>query len=150
MTSTAHHDPVPNRRVVIPDPANTECVWHITTSDIEIDDTYRASTRDLSIDTVGFVHLARGDQLTHVVSTFYADCDEVRLWAVDAAVDGIVHDTVVLDPETGHSDTFPHLYRPLTPDMVRGVCSWHRGGPRWHWPGQGPEKMPSSFFDSFS
>ena len=137
-------------RVVAPDPNDAAHLWHITTPEVTLGADYRASTRGLDIDAVGFVHLARGDQLCHVVTTFFADCDEVRLWAVPATTPGITHEDVVLDPATGRVDTFPHLYTALAPDMIVGSCSWHRGGAHWNWPGQGPEKTPSSFFDSFS
>ena len=62
--------------------------------------TYRAA----SLETEGFIHFSRPDQLAGTVERYYADVPDLVVLAVDESL---------LDAELRVEDGFPHLYGPL-------------------------------------
>ena len=73
---------------------------------------YRWSTRDQTLDEVGFIHCSTADQLAGVLHRFYADADD------DALV--VLHiDPERIEAEVRHegagdgAELFPHIYGPL-------------------------------------
>ena len=57
-----------------------EHIYHLTTRTqweaACVEGTFRGSTRDLSLDDVGFIHASRRDQLRDVAEAVYRDCDD--------------------------------------------------------------------------
>jgi glutathione S-transferase len=77
--------------------------------------TYRMSTRGLTVEEVGFVHLSYEHQWRGVIDRCYPDRTDAVVLVLDpAALDGEVVD------EEGQAggETFPHLYGTFTLDAV--------------------------------
>ncbi len=66
---------------------------------------YRRSTRDQSLDDVGFIHCSTSAQWPETLERFYADCTEdLLLLTIDPAQ---------VTAELRVEDGFPHIYGPL-------------------------------------
>lgn len=76
---------------------------------------YRASTRDQSLDEVGFIHCSFETDLAGTLDRFYADIepDDYSVLVIDPDK---VAAPVVVEPAAGSS--FPHIYGELNPDAV--------------------------------
>ena len=69
--------------------------------------------RAVSLETEGFIHCSRPDQVLGVVNRFYADVpDLVLLWIDHQRVDAEIR----WEPADG--DIFPHLYGPINVEAV--------------------------------
>lgn len=82
---------------------------------------YERSTRGLSLEDVGFVHLATAAQWPGVRERYYADLgpEQLLLLTVDRSRLDAPLRWEVADPATG--EEFPHLYGPLPVDAVTDV-----------------------------
>jgi uncharacterized protein (DUF952 family) len=83
---------------------------------------YRGSTRDASVDEVGFVHCSRTSQLPRVASAVYTGISEplVVLHLDDEALTSADFDVVIEDG--GDGESFPHVYGgPLPVSVVAEV-----------------------------
>lgn len=78
---------------------------------------YRVSTRGVTLEEQGFIHLSFEHQWPATRQRFYADVEDLLLLHVDAADLEIIVE--VGNPETG--EQFPHLYGPLPIECVTGV-----------------------------
>jgi glutathione S-transferase len=79
---------------------------------------YRVSTRGMSLDDVGFIHLSHAHQVAATFDRFYTDAGEVVLLTIDPA---LLTDEVRREPAPGTGELFPHLYGPLPTAVVVGV-----------------------------
>lgn len=81
---------------------------------------YRVSTRGLTLDQQGFIHLSFPHQLAGVAEAFYRDAGPLLVLEIDPALVG-AH--VVVEPGTGAADgeLFPHLYGALPVAAVTRV-----------------------------
>lgn len=70
----------------------------------------------------GYVHLSTFDQLTETVDKHFAGQDDLHVAEVDLAALG---DAVRWEPSRG-GQLFPHLYAPLTLDVVVAYGPLHR------------------------
>lgn len=111
----------------------TEHVYHLAMPEdwaaAERAGSYTTSTRGMTLDEVGFIHLSRAEQWPATRERFYRDVDELVLLTVD--VSGLDVRVEVGDPTTG--ELFPHLYEPLPVERVVHVehlrgHSAHRAG----------------------
>jgi uncharacterized protein (DUF952 family) len=76
---------------------------------------YTRSTRDLSLDEVGYLHGANPDQVAGVLDRYYQGVDDLVLLVVD--VEAVAH--LLRDENTsGGTELFPHLYGALPADAV--------------------------------
>ena len=74
---------------------------------------YRRSTRDQSLDEVGFIHCSTASQWRETLDRFYADCtDDLVLLTIDPAR---------VPAEIRVEGGFPHIYGPLPTAAVIGV-----------------------------
>jgi glutathione S-transferase len=79
---------------------------------------YRRSTRDQSLDEVGYLHAANADQVVGVLSRYYQGVSDLLLLTVDAdRVAELLRD----ENTSGGTELFPHLYGPLPVDAVIAV-----------------------------
>lgn len=78
---------------------------------------YSVSTRGVTLEEQGFIHLSFQRQWPATRQRFYADVRDLLLLHVDAADLEIVVE--VGNPETG--EQFPHLYGPLPIECVTAV-----------------------------
>lgn len=86
-----------------------------------MDGYYRSSTRDQSLDEVGFIHCANPDQVTGVARRFYADLsDELIALVIDLDALSLVAD--VRFEDSGRGELFPHIHGPLPTNTV--VHAW--------------------------
>jgi glutathione S-transferase len=76
---------------------------------------YRRSTRDQTLDEVGYLHGANADQVAGVLQRYYLDATDLVLLAVDA---DLVADLLRDENTSGGTELFPHLYGPLPVDAV--------------------------------
>jgi uncharacterized protein (DUF952 family) len=83
---------------------------------------YRVSTRGLSLDQVGFIHAARGDQLLGVAERFYRDDPELLI--VLELDDAALGDAVRWE-DGGAGELFPHIFRALRPRDVTAIARAH-------------------------
>ena len=76
---------------------------------------YTRSTRDQSLDEVGYLHGANPDQVAGVLERYYQGVNDLVLLVVD--VEPVAH--LLRDENTsGGTELFPHLYGPLPVDAV--------------------------------
>ena len=78
---------------------------------------YEMSTRGLTLEAAGFIHLSFHHQVPVVAQRFYADVPDLVLLTIDP--DALV-DEVRVENLEGGTELFPHLYGPLPLDAVTG------------------------------
>lgn len=76
---------------------------------------YRRSTRDQSLDEVGYLHGANPEQVRGVLDRYYLDATDLVLLVVDTE---LVADLLRDENTSGGTELFPHLYGPLPVDAV--------------------------------
>jgi uncharacterized protein (DUF952 family) len=73
-----------------------------------------------SLDTIGFIHLSRPEQIQQVANAFYPNLsDAVLLWINPALL------IAELRWEKAEDGLFPHLYGPLNLEAVVAVTDFH-------------------------
>jgi uncharacterized protein (DUF952 family) len=77
---------------------------------------YRISTRDATLDEVGFIHASRGAQVKFVATFVYADDPEAL---VVLSIDETGLD--VREEDGGAGELFPHVYGPIPVANVTAV-----------------------------
>src|SRR5947209_3964899 len=76
---------------------------------------YRISTRDRSLDEVGFIHASYARQIVGVANAFYAGVHGLVLLKIDRQrLRAPVRD----ERPPGSDQKFPHIYGPLNVDAV--------------------------------
>jgi uncharacterized protein (DUF952 family) len=79
---------------------------------------YRGSTRDRSLDEVGFIHCSRLHQVTRVANAVYPGEHGLVLLVIDTdRVAAEIRD----EAGPGSDERFPHIYGPLNLDAVVDV-----------------------------
>ncbi len=89
---------------------------------------YRMSTRGMTLDAVGFIHLSTRAQLVGTANRFYADLDELTVLTIDPAK---LSDPIRFEPAPDTDELFPHLYGTLPLRAVLDARLWHRGPDGW-------------------
>ena len=85
---------------------------------------YTMSTRGMTLDEVGFIHLSTRQQVEATVNRFYADVDQLVLLTVDPSK---VPSHIKWEPPSPDSDVlFPHIYGPLPIRAVVVATYWFR------------------------
>jgi uncharacterized protein (DUF952 family) len=99
--------------------ASSEKIFHLTTpadwSRAVADGVYRLSTRDRSLEQVGFVHCSYRDQVLGVAELLYGDAAELVLLVLDPRR---LASPVRAENLEGGQELFPHLYGPLEVSAV--------------------------------
>jgi glutathione S-transferase len=75
---------------------------------------YRISTRDRTLEEVGFIHCSYASQVPQVARSFYQGVQNLVLLEIDR---DLVHSQVV-DESAGGEEKFPHIYGPLNLEAV--------------------------------
>lgn len=82
---------------------------------------YRISTRDATVDQVGFIHASFPDQLAAIAESFYADADdELCVLVMDEKAIRATGTPVVVE-DGGCGERYPHIYGPIDPAWVMEV-----------------------------
>lgn len=82
---------------------------------------YRISTRDATLDDVGFIHASFPHQLATVAECAYADADdELCVLVMDETAIRAAGTPVEVE-DCGDGDAFPHIYGPIDPVWVTEV-----------------------------
>ena len=84
-----------------------------------------------SLESEGFIHCSRPDQVLDVANTFYSDLDDLVLLIINPQY---VQADILWEEPVGStfpgnrsdSDVFPHIYGPLNPDAVTRVLDLQR------------------------
>ncbi len=85
---------------------------------------YTTSTYGLTLAEEGFLHASRADQWEGVLARYYARVTEpLVLLSIDTDRLDV---PVVEEPAPGGTETFPHVYGPLSPDAVVAVTPLER------------------------
>lgn len=85
---------------------------------------YTMSTRGLTLDEVGFIHLSTREQVEGTANRFYADVDQLVLLTIDPVK---VPAEIRWEPPVPDADTlFPHIYGPLPISAVVTTNYWLR------------------------
>lgn len=95
-------------------------IFHIATAAdwqaAEVSGSYTTSTRGVTLEQEGFIHLSRDSQAATVSSKYYADVTEpLTLLMVDTA---LLTSPWQFDNVPGALRSFPHIYGPLNPNAV--------------------------------
>jgi uncharacterized protein (DUF952 family) len=81
---------------------------------------YTTSTYGVTLEQEGFIHASRADQWEGVRERFYADVED-SLVLLEIDTDLLDVPLVEEPPAPGVTETFPHIYGPLSPAAVVGV-----------------------------
>ncbi len=81
---------------------------------------YTTSTLGVSLEEEGFIHASRSYQWEGVREAFYAEVTE-PLVLLEIETDLLDVPLVEEPPTPGLTETFPHIYGPLSPGAVVGV-----------------------------
>lgn len=81
---------------------------------------YEMSTRGLTLEAAGFIHLSYRHQVPVVAERFYADVPDLLVLTIDPA---LLVDEVRQENLEGGTELFPHLYGPLPLHAVTGWAS---------------------------
>ncbi len=97
----------------------TEHIFHITREAdwraAQAAGTYGISTRDRTLEDVGFIHCSYANQVANVANAFYQGLDDLVLLVIDRQL----LEPEVRDERVGAGDErFPHVYGPLNLDAV--------------------------------
>ena len=79
---------------------------------------YRRSTREQSLDEVGFIHCSTAEQVRPVLDRYYQGVDDLVLLSIEADRLG---DDLVYELAPGRDELFPHLYAPLPVSAVAAI-----------------------------
>jgi glutathione S-transferase len=79
---------------------------------------YRRSTREQTLEEVGFIHCSTAEQVRPVLERFYAGVDDLVLLSIETAPFG---DDLVFELAEGRDELFPHLYVALPVAAVSAV-----------------------------
>ena len=104
---------------------------------------YRFSTRNATLDDVGFIHACFADQIETIAGAFFFDEDEAPVVLVidEDKLSAPVRIEYAPDAE----GFFPHIYGPLPVAAVSNILELRRDprtGPDWHWPYQDSWQQP--------
>ena len=104
--------------------------WSVARADGE----YRVSTRNRSLDEVGYIHCSYPRQLESVANRLYSDVAELVILHVEPEfLDSPIKVEAAIDD--GKHDDFPHLYGPIPTSAVVATTWWDRGDDGvWHRP----------------
>ncbi|MEM8621720.1 MAG: DUF952 domain-containing protein [Actinomycetota bacterium] len=89
---------------------------------------YRMSTRGMSLDDVGFIHLSTRVQLIGTANRFYGDLAELTVLMIDPAR---LVDPIRFEAVAGSDELFPHLYGALPLGAVLDARLWQRTTDEW-------------------
>lgn len=85
---------------------------------------YTMSTRGMTLDEVGFIHLSTREQVEATANRFYSDVDQLVLLTVDPLK---VPSKIVFERPSPDVDVlFPHIYGPLPIAAVVAATFWFR------------------------
>ena len=103
-------------------------IFHITTdadwARAQAEGAYSASTRELTLAQVGFVHCAFEEQVAGVANSFFRGV--AKLVVLRISIDKLDAEVRYEDLEGGNV-LFPHVYGPLNLDAVVAVMALPRG-----------------------
>jgi len=85
---------------------------------------YRVSTRDRTLDDVGFIHCSQRSQLEAVANAVYQGAGDLVLLSIDP---DRLQSEIRYDHVNGWMDPFPHIYGPLNTDAVVDVSPLRPG-----------------------
>lgn len=94
---------------------------------------YRVSTRDRSLDDVGFIHCSYLRQVEGVANRAYSDVVELVLLHIEPE---LLEAEIRVEPASeGTGEEFPHIYGPIPTSAVIATTWWDRGDDGiWHRP----------------
>ncbi|HVT65049.1 MAG TPA: DUF952 domain-containing protein [Mycobacteriales bacterium] len=113
--------------------ATRSVIFHITEPDIWAKAAeagrFTGSTRDQSLDDVGFIHCSYEDQVEMIANFVYPDWDEeLVLLEIDPARIGV---DLKVESAIEAGPMFPHIYGPLPTAAVTAVHPLVRNDGRW-------------------
>ncbi len=85
---------------------------------------YTMSTRGMTLDEVGFVHLSTRAQVEGVANRFYADVEQLVLLTIDQ--EKVPSEIRWESPAPDVDELFPHVYGPLPIAAVVSTLFWIR------------------------
>jgi len=99
-------------------------IFHIATAEdwaeAQRTGAYTTSTRGVTLEQEGYLHASRADQWEAVRQRYYADVTEpLLLLEIDTDLLNVPWVEELPAPEA--TETFPHIYGPLSPRAVVGV-----------------------------
>lgn len=88
---------------------------------------YTMSTRDMTLDEVGFIHCSTEQQIADTANRFYGDLAQLVVLTIDPQ---LVPSPIVFEPPSPDADVlFPHIYGPLPLNAVNLAAVWMREPP---------------------
>jgi uncharacterized protein (DUF952 family) len=103
-------------------------IFHIATAadwaEAQSSGAYTTSTHGVTLEQEGYLHASREDQWQAVRERYYADVREpLVLLEIDTDLLDVPWVEELPAPEA--TETFPHVYGPLSPDAVVAVTALH-------------------------
>jgi glutathione S-transferase len=114
-------------------PPNDDPIFHLAMptawAEAFVSGEYLVSTRDASLDEVGFIHCSVRNQIESTANSFYDDVDQLVILTIDPL---LVPSQIVFEPPAPESPLlFPHIYGPLPVSAVNLASPWTRGSSGW-------------------
>ena len=125
--------------------ATVAWLYHVTSAGdwaaAVLDGEYRLSTRDTTLEAVGFIHASYAHQVVGVADNFYRGLPDLVVLVIDPAA---VRAEIREDPNPTSGERFPHIYGPLNVDAVVAALPLAPGtGRALHAPARrGPRRRP--------
>lgn len=115
------------------EPPTDDPVFHLAMpeawADAFVTGEYLVSTRELSLDEVGFIHCSTREQIESTANTFYDDVDQLVVLTIDPL---LVPSRIIYEAPAPESPLlFPHIYGPLPVSAVNLASPWTRGAAKW-------------------
>ena len=114
-------------------PLNDDPIFHLAMprawADAFVSGEYLVSTRDMSLDEVGFIHCSTREQIESTANNFYDDVDQLVVLTIDPL---LVPSRIVFEAPARDSPLlFPHIYGPLPVSAVNLASPWTRSSVSW-------------------
>jgi len=90
-------------------------IFHVLTPSSWAEAKSRGAYRAPSLETEGFIHCSKPEQVAGVVERYYRDVPNLLVLEIDEAR---VTSPMKYEPATGRTEIFPHIYGPLNLDAV--------------------------------
>lgn len=98
-------------------------IYHLITPDVwAVFESQPAYTHP-SLQTEGFIHCSRKEQIDGVVERFFEGIPQIQLLHID---EDKLTSPLLYEPATDVADTFPHIFGPINREAIVAI-SWVRG-----------------------
>ena len=95
-------------------------IYHIVTKERWAEFENKPGYVSETLDTEGFIHCSRKEQVTGVLSRFYVGVKDLLLMEIDEAK---LTSPLLYETATDTEDTYPHIYGPINQEAILAVTT---------------------------